>query len=121
MKTKITLAFILLAFTFSCKKDANSDALTGKWRTTEILFTANMSEPLYIQFTPPGKVQSTYFQYCTGYTVTDNILTLKYTGSPGIAQATYSYSIKNDTLSLYPNNSPESANGNGVDLTFVKE
>lgn len=115
---KIILALIVLLSAFSCKKDAKTDALTGKWRTTQIFYLANtnMSEPLYIQFISPGKVQSTYFQYCTGYSVNGNDLTLKYTGSPGITQATYAFSIKHDTLTLYIGDST-----GAPDLTFVKE
>jgi hypothetical protein len=115
MKLKITLAFILLAFVCSCKKDANSDAITGKWRTTEIFFTANMSEPLYIQFIWPGKVQSTFFSKCTGYSINGSNLTLKNTGAQ-VSQLNYTYAIKQDTLTLYPID-----NSNGGNLTFVKE
>jgi hypothetical protein len=116
MKLKITLGLILLACTFSCKKEARSDALTGKWRTTEILFTANMSEPLYIQFIWPGKVQSTFFSKCTGYSASGDGLTLKYTDAT-ISQASYMYNIKHDTLTLYPID----CSGAGCNLTFVKE
>ena len=116
MKPKIILAFILLTFAFSCKKEAGRDALTGKWRTTEILFTANISEPLYIQFIWPGKVQSSFFSKCTGYSTSGDGLTLKYTGAT-ISQAAYTYTIKQDTLTLYP---IECA-GAGCNLTFVKE
>jgi hypothetical protein len=115
MKPKIILAFILLLSAFSCKKEASSDALTGKWRTTEILFTTNMSEPLYIQFIFPGKVQSTFFSKCTGYNINGGDLTLKYTGA-SISQAAYTYSIKQDTLTLNQNNCTS-----GCTLTFVKE
>ncbi|MGZ3777099.1 MAG: hypothetical protein ACXVIY_05125 [Mucilaginibacter sp.] len=121
MKTKFTLALILLALAFSCKKDANSSPIDGKWRTTEILFTPNMTEALYIQFIPPGKVQSTFFSNCSGYSINGNDLTLKYNSSSSINQASYTYSIKNDTLSLSPVNGPESANGSSIVLTFVKE
>src|SRR3569623_1532836 len=97
MKPKTILAFILLAFAFSCKKEAGSDALTGKWRTTEILYTNNTSEPLYIQFIWPGKVQSTFFSKCTGYIASSDGLTLKYTNAT-ISEASYGYNIKQDTL-----------------------
>ncbi|MBS1532409.1 MAG: hypothetical protein JSU01_19055, partial [Bacteroidetes bacterium] len=97
MKLKITLAFILLLSAFSCKKETGSDALTGKWRTTEILFTGNMSEgPLYIQFIWPGKVQSTFFSKCTGYSTSGDKLTLKNTGA-AVSQLNYTYTIKHDT------------------------
>src|ERR1700740_2290370 len=116
MKLKITLAFISLAFVFSCKKETGSDALIGKWRTTEIFFMANTSGgPLYIQFIWPGKVQSTYITKCTGYSTDGNTLTLKYTGAP-VSQATYTYTIKQDTLTLYPG-----AGLSGGNMIFVKE
>jgi len=116
MKLKITLAFISLAFVFSCKKETSSDALTGKWRTTEIFFMANASGGLlYIQFIWPGKVQSTYFSKCTAYSINGSNLTLKYTGAP-VSQVIYTYTIKRDTLTLYPNDS-----SSGGNMTFVKE
>jgi hypothetical protein len=115
MKLKITLASVLLIFAFSCKKEATSNPIVGKWRTTEILFTANISEPLYIQFIWPGKVQSTYFSKCTGFSIDGSDLTLKNTGA-AVSQLNYRYSIKQDTLTLYPTDN--SANS---DLTFVKE
>jgi hypothetical protein len=115
MKLKITLASILLIFAFSCKKDATNNAIVGKWRTTEILLTANISEPLYIQFIWPGKVQSTYFSKCTGFSINGDNLTLKNTGA-AVSQLTYTYSIKQDTLTLYPTD-----NSSNSYLTFVKE
>ena len=115
MKLKITLAAILLIFAFSCKKDTTSDAITGKWRTTEILLTDNISEPLYIQFIWPGKVQSTYFSKCTGFSIDGDNLTLKNTGAT-VSQLNYKYSIKQDTLTLYPTD-----NSSNSYLTFVKE
>src|SRR5579871_6473538 len=104
MKSKIILGFILLASTFSCKKESGSDALTGKWRTTEIFYTANISEPLYVQFIWPGKVQSTFFGNCTGYTMSGDNLTLKFNGAADLTQTTYTYSIKQDTLTLNQDN-----------------
>jgi hypothetical protein len=116
MKLKTTLAFILLLFAFACKKNAESDAVTGKWRTTEIFFTsANSDGPLYIQFIWPGKVQSTYFSKCTGYSIKGNNLTLENTGAPNL---TYSYTIKSDTLTLY--NAAGCSTGN-CNAAFVKE
>jgi len=117
MKPKIILVFILLLSAFSCKKEAKTDALTGKWRTTALLYTTNMTEAPYIQFIYPGKVQSTYFQYCTSYSVNGSALTLKYTGSPSISQENYTYYIKQDTLTLNTND----PTANSFPLTFVKE
>lgn len=117
MKLKITLAFILLASAFSCKKEANSDALTGKWRTTEILLTPATNQPLYIQFSWPDKAQSTFFPNCTGYSLNGNNLTLKNTGIAA-TQVTYTYTIKQDTLTLYPTNSSDCS---GCSFPFVKE
>jgi hypothetical protein len=117
MKLKIIPGLILLACTFSCKKETHSDALTGKWRTTRILYTNNsMSGPLYIQFIWPGKVQSTFFSKCTGYSASSDGLTLKFTGAE-ISQASYMYNIRQDTLTLYP----IECSGGGCNLTFVKE
>ena len=119
MKLKITLGLILLLFAFSCKKDANGGPIVGKWRTTEMFFTmSSISEPLYIQFISPDKVQSTFFSKCTGYSTNGNELTLKYTGA-SISQATYTYTIKQDTLILYPD--PSSSECSGCNFTFVKE
>lgn len=116
MKLTIIPGLILLACTFSCKKEAHSDALTGKWRTTQILYTANLSEPLYVQFIWPGKVQSTFFSKCTGYSASGHDLTLKFTNST-ISQASYTFYIKQDTLTLSPIELSCAACG----LTFVKE
>lgn len=115
MKLKITLAFMFFAFVFSCKKDATNNPLTGKWRTTDIFYTSNMSEPLYIQFIWPGKVKSTYFSKCTSYSAEGNNLTLINTGTP-ITKLTFTYTISQDSLTLYP-----SDNFNNSNLTFVKE
>ncbi len=116
MKTKLVLAFLLLTFAYSCKKDANSSLVIGKWRTTEILFTANMSEPLYIQFMSPARVQSTFFSDCTGYSISGDNLTLKFTGAADLTQLSFTYSIKGDTLILNQNNC-----SSGCNLSFVKE
>ena len=117
MKSKITLVLLILFCAFSCKKESGSDALTGKWRTTEILFTAaNTSGPLYIQFIWPSKVQSTFFSACTGYSISGSNLTLKFTGAADLTQTTYAYAIKQDTLTLNQNNC-----SNNCTLTFVKE
>ena len=116
MKPKITLAFLLLLSIFSCKKDSNNYPLVGKWRTTEILYTAILTEPPYIQFSSAGKVQSTFFFYCTGYSVNGNDLTLKYTGSPSLTQVNYTYTIKGDTLTMRADTCSSNCN-----LTFVKE
>jgi hypothetical protein len=116
MKLKIALAFILLLSAFSCKKDANNGPLIGKWRTTQIFYMNYMAEQPYIQFSPQGKVQSTYFSNCTGYSTSGNNLTLKFTGPPGLTEATYAYRIKNDTLTLYTGDST-----GAPDKTFVKE
>ena len=116
MKSRFTLVLLLLIGAFSCKKESGSDALTGKWRTTEILFTDNSSSgPLYIQFIWPGKVQSTFFSACTGYTLNGNNLLLINTGAQ-VSQLSYTYSIKQDTLTLDQNNCTS-----GCTLTFVKE
>jgi hypothetical protein len=120
MKLKITLALILLLSAFSCKKDANGGPVVGKWRTTEIFLMTNISEPLYIQFISPDKVQSTFFSKCTGYSINGDNLTLKNTDAQ-VSQLNYTYSIKQDTLTLHPSDSSTIANSNGVDLTFVKE
>ena len=117
LKSKITLGLFFLICAFSCKKESGSDALTGKWRTTEILFTAaNSSGPLYIQFIWPGKVQSTFSLACTGYSISGHNLTLKFNGAADLTQTTYTYSIKQDTLTLYQTNC-----SNNCTLTFVKE
>lgn len=123
MTPKIILAFILLLFAFSCKKDANGGSIIGKWRTTEFYFASNgplqytaqtPAGPLYIQFNWPGTVQSTYFTKCTGYSIKGNNLTLINTGAANI---TCVYTIKSDTLTLSPDNCP-SGNCNTI---FVKE
>jgi hypothetical protein len=116
MKLKIILGFVLLLAAFSCKKDANGGPIIGKWRTTEILFTANISEPLYIQFISPDKIQSTFFSKCTGYNIKGDNLTLKYADA-SISQVTYTYTIRQDTLTLNADDCPDG----GCSLTFVKE
>ncbi len=117
MKLKITLVLLLVSFAFGCKKETNGDALTGKWRTTEILFTSNSnSGPLYIQFIWPGNVQSTFFTECIGYNISGKNLTLKFNGAADLTQATYTYTIKQDTLKLNQNNCTSNCS-----LTFVKE
>ena len=118
MKLKITLASILLLVVFSCKKGANNGPIVGKWRSTQLLLMNAISEPLYVQFNASGTVQSTYFTNCTGYSVTGNDLTLKYTGS-SISQVDYTYSIKQDTLTLYPTDATTSCVG--CSFSFVKE
>jgi len=120
MKLKITLAFILLLSAFSCKKDANGGPIVGKWRTTEIFLMTNISEPLYIQFMSPNKVQSTFFSKCTGYSINGDNLTLKNTGA-AVSQLNYSYTIKQDTLTLHPSDSSTSNSSGEANLTFVKE
>lgn len=115
MKLKIASAFIFLLFAFSCKKDANN-SLIGKWRTTQIYYAADgqgmymtkygintAGGQLYVQFGLAGTIQSTFFADSRSYSVKGNQITINLTGAADVTQATYAYTIKNDTLKMYPN------------------
>ena len=117
MKLKITSGLILLLFAFSCKKDANSGPLVGKWQYAgPPLFTVNISGGLYVQFEANGQVQSTYFSDCTKYSITgSNSVALTFTGQYAGIDA-YTYTVNQDTLKMTAKNCT-----GGCTVPFVKE
>ena len=129
MKLKIALGLVIVLFAFSCKKDSNSNPLIGKWRSTEIYYppdgegmymtkyginTANGE--LYVQFGQGGAIQSTFFSDPTSYSTKGNAITIYFTGAADLTQSNFTYTIKKDTLTLYP-----TSDCSGCSFPFVKE
>jgi len=107
MNPRIVLPFILLLFTFSCKKDTNNAQLIGKWIEVSgttgpgdrpVFFMANTPGPAYVQFGDSGKILTTFFINCIKYNVSGSVIALTYDDSSTISNVKYNYSIRNDTL-----------------------